>query len=265
MNVSIVIPVRIESLEREANLRYVISYLIRMPFVHIDIIESDKKQYFQCPKHERIRYKFILDNSLIFHRTYYLNILLRSAKYSIVGIWDTDIIASEMQIKEAIKFIKDGCVLSFPYNGNVLFLDKEESALIRNSLVEVSCKLGKRLMGRPSMGGAFFVNREKYMAAGGENECFYGWGYEDTERIKRLEILDLPIARAKNPIFHLYHSRVVDEYQEQNIIYNLKVFLYVCNKDKQNLSEIIDTRTDMFSYLNNCFLVEYNLCCEDKF
>lgn len=36
---------------------------------------------------------------------------------------------------------------------------------------------------RPSVGGAFLVNRKVYLKAGGENEHFYGWGPEDTERV----------------------------------------------------------------------------------
>lgn len=257
MNVSIVIPVRIDSPEREANLRYIISYLIRIPFVHIDIIEGNQTQLFLCPKHERIRYQFISDNNLTFHRTHYLNILLKNAQHSIVGIWDTDIIASEAQLIEAIQFIKNGYIMSFPYNGHVLFLDKQESILIRNNEAKINNSLGRMLMGRPSMGGAFFVNKENYLAAGGENECFYGWGYEDTERVKRMEILGYLIARAKNPIFHLHHSGfIIDENQVANIRYNLRVFLYVCSKNKQELSKIIKNQTDMFSYLSNDVSIE---------
>ena len=39
-----------------------------------------------------------------------------------------------------------------------------------------------------------------YLRAGGENEAFYGWGPEDAERVKRLEILDHSFAS------HLFES-----------------------------------------------------------
>lgn len=44
--VSIVIPLRIESTEREANLHCVLQYLLRSPFVYIDLLEADKERRF---------------------------------------------------------------------------------------------------------------------------------------------------------------------------------------------------------------------------
>lgn len=64
-------------------------------------------------------------------------------------------------------------------------------------------------MGRPSVGGAFLVNKTKYLETGGENEGFYGWGPEDVERVKRLEILELPIARTKGALY-IHHERKPD-------------------------------------------------------
>lgn len=53
--ISIVIPVRIESQERENNLRCTIEYLLQSVFVHIDILEADKEQQFYFAPHERIQ------------------------------------------------------------------------------------------------------------------------------------------------------------------------------------------------------------------
>ena len=47
--------------------------------------------------------------------------------------------------------------------------------------------------GPNSVGGAFLVNKNVYIKYGGENQHFYGWGPEDAERCKRMEILGLPI------------------------------------------------------------------------
>ena len=40
-----------------------------------------------------------------------------------------------------------------------------------------------------------------------ENENFYGWGLEDSERVKRWEILDYKIYSANGALFHLCHPR----------------------------------------------------------
>lgn len=69
--VSIVIPVRIDSVEREENLRYVLSYLLQLPFVHIDVIETDNRQRFHYSAHNRIRYRFIPDDETVFYRTHF--------------------------------------------------------------------------------------------------------------------------------------------------------------------------------------------------
>lgn len=45
------------------------------------------------------------------------------------------------------------------------------------------------------------------MRTGGENEYFYGWGMEDMERVKRMEILGLPVSRVDGSLFHLFHYR----------------------------------------------------------
>jgi predicted glycosyltransferase involved in capsule biosynthesis len=63
----------------------------------------------------------------------------------------------------------------------------------------------KLMHGYHSVGGAFIVNKEKYIKAGGENENFYGWGPEDTERIKRMEIMNLPVCYSPGIMFHLWH------------------------------------------------------------
>ena len=62
--VSIVIPLRIESTEREANLHCVLQYLLRSPFVYIDLLEADKERHFFFTHHERIRYRFVHDLSI---------------------------------------------------------------------------------------------------------------------------------------------------------------------------------------------------------
>lgn len=45
------------------------------------------------------------------------------------------------------------------------------SFLMHNEMEVKGC-----LMGRPSVGGAFIVNKQRYLKGGGENENFYGWG-----------------------------------------------------------------------------------------
>ncbi|WP_289834901.1 hypothetical protein [uncultured Phocaeicola sp.] len=155
--VSIVIPLRIESTEREANLHCVLQYLLRSPFVYIDLLEADKERRFFFSHHERIRYRFVHDEAPVFYRTRYLNGLLRDALHSIVGIWDADVLIPEAQLIAGVWHILGGCVLCFPYNGTFRFLEKERSNAIRKNVDELQAGEGCCLLGRPSVGGAFLV------------------------------------------------------------------------------------------------------------
>ena len=80
-----------------------------------------------------------------------------------------------------------------PESTNRFIMEKTETTLLYEYLVTHSC------------GGAFFVNRSVYVQAGGENEHFYGWGPEDLERVKRMEILGYSVTRIKGDLYHLYH------------------------------------------------------------
>jgi hypothetical protein len=108
------------------------------------------------------------------------------------------------------------------------------------------------LMKRPSVGGAFLVNKEKYLLAGGENENFYGWGPEDVERVKRMEILEYPIPRSKGSCYHLYHPRILETgvNKEELLTHNQKMLLNTCNKTKEELALLINNHAGIFSYLN---------------
>ena len=87
--VSIVIPLRVDNPERAENLRFILSLLLQQTEVSVDILEADTEQRFYLSETcERLRYRFVKDDDPVFYRTRYLNILLRSAKFPIAGIWD---------------------------------------------------------------------------------------------------------------------------------------------------------------------------------
>lgn len=251
--ISIVIPLRIESTEREDNLRCVLQYLLQSPFIHIELLEADRERRFFFNPHERIRYDFVFDEENVFYRTRYLNVLLRNASFPIVGVWDADVLIPESQLVTAIWHIMEGCVLCFPYNGDFRYLNNERSKKIRENFNSLQKDEGRRLMGRPSVGGAFLVNRDKYLQAGGENEGFYGWGPEDAERVKRLEILGLPISRTKGSLYHLNHKRKPDIGidNQKKALHNQKVLLNTCEMNKTELEYMISKHLGFSSNLDN--------------
>jgi hypothetical protein len=113
--------------------------------------------------------------------------------------------------KEYVNRLKYGeAVMSFPFDGRFYSCDKISSGLFKRvPNIEILMKripVMQLMHGYHSVGGAFIVNKEKYLEVGGENENFCGWGTEDTERVKRLEILGLPIYYSPGILFDLKHQ-----------------------------------------------------------
>ena len=173
--------------------------------------------------------------------------LLKEASSDIVGIWDTDIALGKGQIQDAIAQIKSGkAVMSFPYDGRFFMLPEEQTEeFAKGGSFESLQKVvsSSLLIGYHSVGGAFLVNRRQYLQAGGENEHFYGWGPEDAERVKRMEILGLPVYRAKGPLFHLYHPRKENSWygSEELELQNREELLKVCSMTREELQSYIRT------------------------
>lgn len=243
---TIAIPVRIDSIERKENLDAVLSFLLEVTQATIIVLEADNKQHFiYSEPNPRVEYLFIEDCDPIYHIARYRNKLLRMSKTNTVGLWDADIIINRRQIINSVKAIKDGASLCYPYDGHFIFLDKEQSMQAKSDVISFLSNQNKEKSclphGRTSVGGAFIVNKERYLQLGGENENFYGWGFEDTERFKRMEILREPVTRISGVLFHLYHPRGVNSVygNDERGKNNIKEFIRICRMTPKVLREYI--------------------------
>ena len=247
--VSFIIPVRIDSSERERNLDILIEELTNIKEAEIRIIEGDKQPLYTIKKpYPNVIYRFMQDADPVFHRTKYLNILLNETEGEIVGIWDTDVIIPLNQLSGAIESIRSGrAAMCFPYNGHFYMLSPEMSQLFatRKSMDDLINQQESFALahGNHSVGGAFLVNKKIYLQAGGENENFYGWGPEDAERVKRMEILGFTVSRVQGSLFHLYHPRKENSWfgNEALELQNRNEFLNVCAMTKNELWAYIHT------------------------
>ncbi len=210
-DVTFVVPLRIDSAERKEN----IDTLVRYTFDHFKtnfiVLEADSVQKYH-PEFtpDKFHYEFIADNDEVFHRTKWINRLISMADTPYVAVWDADAIAPYEQILESLqKLIKKEAVMSFPYDGRFYSCDKVSCVLFKEYLnIQILLKripVMRLMHGYHSVGGAYLVNKEEYLKAGGENENIYGWGPEDNERVKRMEILNLPVHFSTGPLFHLWH------------------------------------------------------------
>ena len=245
-HVTIVIPVRIDSEERSHNLDWVIEHLSHWINTSILVLEADEVPHYWLKEHyENVRYFFVEDHDRVFHRTHYLNRLIRMSETCIVGVWDTDVFVPKKQKTEAVRRIANGTVaLCYPYDGRFCSLSEQKSLLVKAGKKRFSGRLsGDDVLSVMihSFGGAFFIDRKLYLQAGGENEHFYGWGCEDLERVKRMEILGLSISRTSGTLYHLYHSRNENSWFADlaNERRNRVEYLNVCGMDRAALLEYI--------------------------
>ncbi len=158
----------------------------------------------------------------MFYRTHYLNLMTQETGTPFLAIWDADVIVSPYQIKESMLVLQENKAdISFPYNGAFLEVEpvlREEYILHHrvNYLFKYKSYM-KPLYGDNFVGGGILVNRQKYIDAGMENECFYGWGPEDMDRSLRWENMGYRIHRTEKPMFHLSHPRDSNGYMRSTI------------------------------------------------
>lgn len=212
-DVTFLVPLRIDSPERKENINALIKYTFQKFKTKLIVLEADSiRKFYPEYQNKSLHYKYIIDNNEVFHRTKWINQLISMAKTTYVAIWDSDAISPSQQILNAVKSLRSGlCVMAFPYDGRFYSCDKMSSDLFKKYTdIEILTKhlnVMRLMHGYHSVGGAFIVDKVNYLKAGGENENIYGWGPEDTERVKRMEVLGLPVSFSPGVLFHLYHPK----------------------------------------------------------
>lgn len=214
-DVGILIPVRLDSIDRLENLLSVINFLYRYCDINIYILHADKKHksYLKDLLPEKCHYTFIEDYDPVFFRTHYINELYKSSTEPIIAIWDADVVVSPQQIYYAAKNIRNKCCdVCFPYDGRFFNVDSILKDLFQDaqydiSFLEKNISKMRILYQNTQYGGAFMISREAFEYSLGEDESFYGWGPEDWNRVEKWHVLNYKISRSGGPLFHLYHSR----------------------------------------------------------
>jgi predicted glycosyltransferase involved in capsule biosynthesis len=248
-NVSFVIPVRIDSSERGRNLDLLLDFLTQFFSSKIYIVEADLNQkYFLKKNFKHVEYTFVKDLNPIFHHTFYLNYLYRFVNSPIIAGWDTDIITFPKQIVDTVYAVETGdTILGLPYNGimlntNNLIVDIYKNTRNVEDLAR-NAPFMSPMYGSLSVGGAFIVNKDEYLNSGGDNEHFSGWGPEDFERVKRIEILypHLSVYRSSGYLFHFWHPRKLNSRYANNEleIIGKREFAKICALETNELREYV--------------------------
>ncbi len=213
-DLTVLIPVRIESMIRLENILAVTKYLTDNFDLEISVLEAAKHNNTVLkrllPSH--VRHTFIRDSDPVFYRTKYINMLTQTVRTPFLAVWDADVVFPPEQVNEAVEALRSGDYdIVFPYGG--IFWDTSRN--IRQMFIETGDiamlvelrGLMTSLYGAGMKGGAFLANTGKYVKAGMENLKFYGWGPEDWERYERWKNLRYRMKTIEGDIFHLSHPR----------------------------------------------------------
>lgn len=212
-DITFLIPIRLDSISRLENLILSINSLQKYFITNVKVLEADKHNNHILERQlNGVEYDFIQDQDWVYHRTKYQNILTNNIHTPYIAIWEADIIAQPNLIIQAMEALRHGYAdVAFPYNGKVLNVSEIiRSFYIIEPNIDYLIKNSSRmnlLYEFDLVGGAIFINKEKYILAGKDNEKYYGWGNEDFERMIRWKALNYKIYRADGYLFHLWHTR----------------------------------------------------------
>lgn len=205
-DLTLLIPVRIDTRQRMENLEGVLEYYHRYGF-RILLGEEDVKPKcdFLTYRFPHLDYHFFSSNQTYFYRTQVLNTLIRKATTRYVANYDCDVFFPQEQVDKAIGMLNNGYDVVYPYDGRFYNVLRPHLKDILNNRFDAS--LRGWVMNASSNGGAIFFNRESYMKGGGENEHFISWGSEDNERFYRFQTLGFKIGRVDGMCYHIDHPR----------------------------------------------------------
>jgi hypothetical protein len=212
-DVTFTIPLKVESEDRRRVLTLNLNYIKKHLRTHVLICEEGPEPIFprfKDPSWTFVRYYHRKsDNAALFHKTKNLNFLARQAVTPIIASLDSDVIFHPEQYFEAAQRIRSGELhFCYPFNHANHNIPIEMHHVLSQCLnVKLLDSRLKFTNPQPPPGGCFFMNMQKFIEGGMENENFVCWGPEDVERRDRMRILGYRVGAVPGKLYHLDHSR----------------------------------------------------------
>lgn len=250
MNLTFLIPVKLESEDRVRNLTTVLSFLLSNFNSKILVKESDltpKFEKFVLPNLKNINnldYSFEKQSKNFFHKTKILNDLIEKSTTEIVANYDTDVILPVKSIKIAYEMIKSGkSDAVYPYGCGVYqravkYTPDIFQRYISSSLNDESLGILKSnsILSNSTIGWCQFIRKSNYVNSYMMNEEFSAWGPEDCELYYRLNILGNKVDRINDFIYHLDHARSSDSwFQNPYWSSNTRLWNQIRQLSKENI------------------------------
>lgn len=217
MNITFLIPVRIDSESRYNNAIKSIEYLCHYAPYNIMILEDSTNSIIPeilskiNTNDANIDYEFILSDNNLFHKTKLLNRMLQKSTSDVVVNYDIDILLHPSAYQFCYELItkeKYDLVYPFAKGDYLLNIYSEYHNEIELDLSKIKPEYLELKICQ--YGLCQFLNRKQYLRYGGMNENFISYGPEDWELGYRFSKFGLKINWINAFIVHLDHSRGIN-------------------------------------------------------
>lgn len=252
-----IIPISIESEDRRSNTYTTLKYLFKNLQTNILIFEYSKTSHVEKILSELdfnnnyVYYKFIKNDSNIFHRTKILNEMLNIVNTPITINYDIDILLKPQSYKKTCNLITDGYDLVYPYfwgDSQYQVLYSGRSKILKSQSLNFLTNTDYKIA-RSEFGHCQFFNTESYVSGGMENENFISYAPEDQERGYRFRKLGYQVCWSDDYVYHLEHTRTSNSNSTNPLMKkNIELFEYIKSLSKEDLRKY---------YINSEYIKKY--------
>ena len=256
MDLTFLIPTRIETEDRLRNIISSVSYLLRHVPAKVIVKESSGRDTFrfralpEIRKHantENLTYLFEENNDPLFCKSKILNDLIVAADTKIVANYDADCILPISSYHQAYGAINDGHAdVVYPYGCGIYQWKADYNMQIYDQFInqlDISVLDRNKTLSNSTIGWTQFINRQKYIDCYMMNENFVSWGCEDDEFYFRMSTMGLRIARIDNYVYHLEHGRTHNSwFTNPNFHHNFALWNNISSFDRGQLVEYYENQ-----------------------
>ncbi|MBP1930897.1 glycosyltransferase family 2 protein [Ammoniphilus resinae] len=193
-----------------------------------------------------------INNEKLFNRSQAINLAAKQATREIFVIVDADIFCDPSVLKESIKLLKKAPWV-IPYRYIIRIAEENSRKLLKTAPgwpLEITDfeKIDTTKYTFDWVGHINIIPRKYFMAVGGFDERFCGWGGEDDAFSCAVNTLCGPYKRLEHSIHHLWHP-VVGYENNPNGDTNKKLreFYYQANNDKVKMKRVIKHAASIFN------------------
>lgn len=256
MDLTFLIPTRIETEDRLRNIISSVSYLLRHIPAKVYVKEVSDHPTFQFRAIPEIRkyadtsnltYLYEETQEPLFCKSKVLNDLIVASDTKVVANYDADCILPLESYFQAYDTINENQVdVVYPYGCGIYQWCADYNQDIYEEFVnqlDVSVLDKQKRLSNSTIGWSQFINRQKYIDSYMMNENFISWGCEDDEFYYRMSVLGNRIGRIDNYVYHLEHSRTHNSwFSNPNFNSNWNLWNTIKTFDKEQLIKYYESQ-----------------------